>query len=228
MNQKKQYTSRANWLRAAVLGANDGILSTTSLVIGIAAAGAPRYAIVLSALAGLVAGSTSMAAGEYVSVCSQTDVEKSDLQRQEMALKVSPEEELEKLAEIYRQRGLSRELARQVALELYRHDALEAHARDELGIHEMTRPRPLQAAFASAASFVAGGIMPLSVALFAPLQGMILIQYLLAIVFLMLTGAAAARLGGCRIGPSVARISFWGTMSMMFTALVGFAFGIHA
>ena len=228
MTKKKQYTRRANWLRAAVLGANDGILSTTSLVIGFAAAGSPRYAIVLSALAGLVAGATSMAAGEFVSVCSQTDVEESDLERQRKALDTSPEQEMDKLAGIYRQRGISENLARQVAAELYRHDALGAHARDELGIHEMTRPRPIQAASASAVSFVAGALLPLLVALLAPLREMIFFQYVFAIVFLVMTGAAAAKLGGCRVGRSVLRVSFWGTASMAVTAFVGYLFGLNA
>lgn len=227
MTERKHYTKRANWLRAAVLGANDGILSTTSLVIGVAAAGSSRSAIILSALAGLVAGATSMAAGEFVSVCSQTDVEKGDLQRQEAALRDFPDRELEQLSSIYEKRGLSRELAREVAEQLTRHDALEAHARDELGIHQLTRPRPMQAAAASAASFVTGAILPLAVAIFAPLGQMMILQYCFAIVFLVITGASAAKLGGCRMGKSVLRVSFWGTVSMLFTALVGFAFGLE-
>lgn len=226
MTERKHYTKRVNWLRAAVLGANDGILSTTSLVIGFAAAGSSRETIILSALAGLVAGATAMAAGEYVSVCSQTDVEDGDLQRQRDALERYPERELDELTDIYIGRGLSKELARRVAMELTRHNALEAHARDELGIHHMTQPKPLQAAMASASSFVCGAFLPMLVALFAPVPQMVFMQYLFAIVFLILTGAGAAKLGGCRLWRSIWRVTFWGTISMCFAALVGYIFGV--
>lgn len=210
-----------------MLGANDGILSTTSLVIGVAAAGSSRQAIVIAAVAGLVAGATSMAAGEYVSVCSQTDVEKSDIERQKKALSEHPQEQLLALADIYRQRGLPDELALQVAQTLSAHDALDAHARDSLGIHEFTRPKPLQASLASAASFITGALLPLLVAALAPLPIMIPVQYAFAIVFLALSGACAARLGGCIIWKSVVRVCFWGTLSMAFTALVGSLFGVR-
>lgn len=226
VRMKKKYTHRTNWLRAAVLGANDGIISTTSLVIGVAAANASRSSIILAALAGLVSGACSMAAGEYVSVSSQTDVEKSDLDRQKEALQSHPEEELLELASIYEQRGLDRELATEVAIQLTRNNALEAHARDELGIHEMTRPNPLQAAFASALSFIAGGILPFMVAICAPLSHMIYCQYIFAIIFLALSGAIAAKMGGCPVRKSVIRICFWGTAAMLFTAFVGYLFGI--
>lgn len=226
MTERKHYTKRANWLRAAVLGANDGILSTTSLVIGIAAAGSPRETIVLSAVAGLVAGATAMAAGEYVSVCSQSDVRKGDLKRQKEALDNYPERELDELTAIYIDRGLSQDLARTVAIELTKHDALEAHARDELGIHHMTQASPWQAALASASSFITGALLPLLVALSAPIFRMVLMQYLFAILFLILTGAGAAKLGGCRTGKSVWRVTFWGTASMFFAALVGYVFGV--
>lgn len=226
MTERKHYTRRANWLRAAVLGANDGILSTTSLAIGVAAAGSSRETIILSALAGLVAGASAMAAGEFVSVCSQTDVENGDLERQAEALEKFPERELDELTAIYEERGLSAELARRVAEELSEHDALEAHARDELGIHHMTRPRPIQAAGASAVSFVTGALLPLLVALFAPLSLMILLQYIFAILFLIFTGAGAAKLGGCAVGQSILRVTFWGTVSMGITALVGYIFGV--
>lgn len=222
----KQYIKRANWLRAAVLGANDGILSTTSLVIGVAAAGSSREAIIIAAVAGLVAGATSMAAGEYVSVCSQTDVEKSDMERQKKALEEHPEEQLQKLADIYRRRGLPEALSYRVAEALSNHDALDAHARDSLGIHESTRPNPLQASLASAASFITGALLPLLVGAFAPLHIMIPIQYAFATVFLALTGACAAWLGGCIVWKSVVRVCFWGTLSMVFTALVGSLFGV--
>lgn len=223
---KKLYTNRSNWIRAAVLGANDGILSTTSLVIGVAAAESARSLIVLSALAGLVAGACSMAAGEYVSVSSQTDVEEGDLERQKIALENEPEKELNELATIYEERGLDKDLAMEVALQLSEKDALQAHARDELGIHEMTRPNSFQAAFASAASFIFGGILPFLVAILAPIERMIICQYVSSIIFLALSGALAAKLGGCDPRKSVIRICFWGTVAMIFTALVGYCFGV--
>lgn len=225
---EKRYIERANWIRAAVLGANDGILSTASLAIGVAAAGSSRFAIVLASVAGLIAGASSMAAGEYVSVCSQIDVEKSDIERQKRALEENPEEKLGELAEIYRKRGLPTALARKVALVLTANNALEAHARDTLGIHELTRPKPLQAALASAASFTAGALLPLLLAGFAPLGLMIPLQYACSIFFLALCGACAARLGGCPVGKTILRIVFWGTLSMLFTAAVGHCFEISA
>lgn len=216
-----------NWLRAAVLGANDGIISTASLVIGVAAAHAPRSSVVLAALAGLAAGAFSMAAGEYVSVSSQTDIEKSDLERQKIALDNNPQHELNQLVAIYESRGLDKELARKVATQLSEKDALTAHARDEFGIHEMTRPNPLQAAFASAASFIAGGFLPLMVAVCAPMYHLIVCQYIFSIAFLALSGTLAAVIGGCPILKSVIRICFWGTIAMVITALVGYLFGIR-
>lgn len=223
---KKCYTERTNWLRAAVLGANDGIISTASIVIGVAAANVSRSSIVLAALAGLVAGACSMAAGEYVSVSSQTDVEHADLEREKIALQNNPEEELQGLADIYEERGLDKDLAMKVATQLSEKNALEAHARDEFGIHEKTKPNPLQAAVASAASFVAGGILPFLVAMCAPLGHMIICQYVFAIIFLALSGAVAAGIGGCPVLKSVIRICFWGTVAMVITALVGYLFGI--
>ena len=222
----KHYITRTNWLRASVLGANDGILSTTSLVIGVAAANVQREAIVLTALAGLVAGACSMAAGEYVSVSSQTDVETTDLKRERKELETDPQGELEELTGIYVQRGLTRELALQVAIQLTEKNALEAHAKEELGINDTTKPRPLQAAFASAASFLSGGLFPFLVTLFAPMSAMILFQYGFAIVFLALSGAVTAQLGGCSMGKSVLRICFWGTVAMVVSAAVGYGFGV--
>lgn len=224
---RKHYTSRSNWIRAAVLGANDGILSTSSLVIGVAAAASDRSAIVLAALASVVAGACSMAAGEYVSVSSQTDVESAELDRQKEALLVRPQEEQEELTVIYQERGLDRQLAEEVAFQLSQNDALGAHARDELGIHEMTRPNPYQAAFASASSFIFGGLLPLMVALCAPVHHMIFCQYIFSILFLATSGALAAWLGKCKIIRSVLRICFWGTVAMVITALVGYVFGIQ-
>ncbi len=224
---ERHFTNRSNWLRAAVLGANDGILSTTSLVIGVAAADTSRHAIVLAALAGLVAGACSMAAGEFVSVSSQTDIENSDLKREKKELETMPEAETQELADIYMKRGLDHDLAESVARELMKHNALEAHARDELGINDMTKPHPLQAAMASAASFISGGILPFMVAIFAPLKGMVFFQYGFAILFLAISGAVAAHIGGSNLKKSVFRICFWGTLAMIITALVGHIFGAH-
>lgn len=227
MESEIHYINRSGWLRAAVLGANDGILSTTSLTIGVAAASVTREPILLAAVAGLVAGALSMAAGEYVSVSSQSDVESADLEREKMALRDMPQEELEELAEIYIRRGLNEDLARQVASELMAHDALEAHARDELGINEITQANPLTAAFASAVSFITGGFLPLLVAIFAPLKDMIFYQYGFSIVFLAFSGILAAKAGGSNILKAVLRICIWGTFAMAASALVGYIFGVQ-
>ncbi len=226
MELEKHYINRSGWLRAAVLGTNDGILSTTSLAIGVAAASTTRNPVVLAALAGLVAGALSMAAGEYVSVSSQSDVEAADLEREQKELEAMPEIELKELAKIYERRGLTKELAMEVATRLTHHDALGTHAREELGINEITQPRPFQAAFASACSFIAGGLLPLLVSLFAPLKQMIYFQYGFAIIFLAFSGAVAAKTGGSAIGKSIARICFWGTFAMCMSALVGYLFGV--
>jgi len=226
MDNEQHYVVRSGWLRAAVLGANDGILSTTSLAIGIAAASDTRQPVVLAALAGLVAGAMSMAAGEYVSVSSQSDIENADLKREKNELATVPESELEELSEIYVKRGLDKQLALQVATQLTKHNALESHARDELGINEMTQPKPLQAALASGASFISGGILPFMVAIFAPIKSMVIWQYSFAIVFLAFSGAVAARVGGSAIMKGIFRICFWGTVAMGITALVGYLFGV--
>lgn len=220
------FVQRSNWLRAAVLGANDGILSTASLAIGIAAASDARDPVVLATLAGLVAGALSMAAGEYISVSSQTDVEKADITREKQELAEMPEMELQRLAEIYEQRGLKKETALLVAKELTGHDALGAHIRDELGINEITKAKPIQAAFASGAAFTVGGILPLMVTLFFPLTYMEYFLYGFAIVFLILLGTLAAKTGGSNISKAIIRITFWGTVAMVLTALVGYVFGI--
>jgi len=225
---EQHYTNRSGWLRAAVLGANDGILSTTSLVIGVAAAASSRSAIILSALSGLVAGALSMAAGEYVSVSSQSDIEQSDLAREKRELAEMPEAEVNELMEIYVRRGLKEDLAEQVARQLMEHNALEAHARDELGINDITQAKPMQAAMASFGSFVVGGMLPFLVSIFSPVQYMVLFQYAFAIVFLMLLGALAAETGGFSLWKSVLRICFWGTAAMGITALIGYVFGNHA
>ena len=226
MELEKHYTNRSGWLRAAVLGANDGILSTTSLVIGVAAACDTRSPIVLAALAGLVAGALSMSAGEYVSVSSQSDIEVADLNREQIELTTTPNVELKELANIYKARGLESDLAMQVAIQLTKHNGLEAHARDELGINEMTTPKPLQAALASGASFISGGLLPMLVSLFAPIKYMVIYQYSFAIVFLALSGVIAAEAGGSNMVKSIIRICFWGTIAMGITASVGYLFGV--
>lgn len=220
------YINRSNWLRAAVLGANDGIISTASLAIGVAAASDLREPVVLATLAGLVAGALSMAAGEYVSVSSQTDIEKADIQREKEELKEMPELEMQRLAEIYESRGLKKETALQVARELTEHDALGAHVRDELGINDISQANPIQAAIASGAAFTAGGIMPLLVTLFLPVKGMEYFLYGFAIFFLIILGAMAAKTGGSGVGKAIVRTTFWGTVAMGLTALVGYLFGV--
>ncbi|MGG8495219.1 VIT1/CCC1 transporter family protein [Tenacibaculum sp. TC6] len=221
------YINRSNWLRAAVLGANDGILSTASIAIGVAAASSTREPIILAALAGLIAGALSMAAGEYISVSSQADLEKADLEREKEALKTTPKMELLELAEIYENRGLDKETALLVAKQLTAHDALEAHARDELGINSATQANPLQASLASGAAFIMGGVLPFLVALFLPLPQMIYYQYGFAIAFLILLGAIAAKAGGSNVLKAVVRITFWGTVAMGLTALVGYLFEVN-
>ncbi len=223
----KHYITRSNWLRAAVLGANDGILSTASIAIGVAAASDVREPIVLATLAGLVAGALSMAAGEYVSVSSQTDIEKADIEREKKELEEIPEIELRELAKIYEQRGLKKETALEVAQQLTAHNALEAHVRDELGINEMNEANPLQAAFASGAAFTFGGALPFLIAVFLPVSEMVYYQYGSAILFLALLGALAAKTGGSSIKDAVIRITFWGTIAMGLTALVGYFFGVN-
>src|ERR1035437_8781106 len=228
MTVEKHYTNRSGWLRAAVLGANDGILSTTSLVIGVAAASDTRSPIILAALAGLVAGALSMAAGEYVSVSSQSDIETADLKREQVELDTTPEKELKELAKLYKKRGLDNDLAMQVAVQLTKNNVLEAHARDELGINEISQPKPLQAALASGGSFISGGLLPLLVSLFAPINHMIIYQYSFSMVFLALSAVIAAKAGGSVITKGIIRICFWGTIAMGITAIVGYLFGVKA
>lgn len=220
------YIHKSNWLRAAVLGANDGILSVSSIAIGVATASATREPILLATLAGLVAGACAMAAGEYVSVSSQTDIEKSDIEREKQELAEFPEEELNILAQIYEQRGLKKETAMQVAKELTEHDALGAHVRDELGINEISQANPLQAALASGASFTVGGVLPLLVALFAPVHHMEYWLYGFTLIFLGVLGAISARTGGSSIPKAIMRITIWGTIAMILSALVGYIFGV--
>lgn len=220
------YIHRSNWLRAAVLGANDGILSTASIAVGVAAASSTRDPVVLATLAGMVAGALSMAAGEYVSVSSQTDIEQADIERERQELKDMPELELHRLAQIYEERGLKKETALKVARELTEKDALGAHVRDELGINEISQANPIQAALASGAAFTFGGLLPFLVTLFMPLDNMEYYLYGLAIFFLALLGALAAKTGGSSILKAIVRITFWGTIAMGLTALVGYWFGV--
>lgn len=221
------YINRSNWLRAAVLGANDGIISISSLAIGVAAASSERSPILLAAVAGLVAGALSMAAGEYVSVSSQTDIEKSDIEREKLELQNMPEAELAILAQIYEKRGLKKETALQVAKELTEADALGTHIRDELGINEISQANPIQAAFASGAAFTVGGLLPLLVTIFAPVSFMVYFLYGVTIISLIVLGIVSAKTGGSSIGKAVLRISIWGTVAMGLSALVGYIFGVN-
>ncbi|MFW2478299.1 MAG: VIT1/CCC1 transporter family protein [Sediminibacterium sp.] len=220
------YIHRSNWLRAAVLGANDGIISVSSLAIGVATASTTRDSILLASIAGLVAGALSMAAGEYVSVSSQTDIEKADIAREKEELEEMPEEELHILAQIYEKRGLKKETAMQVAIELTEFDALGTHVRDELGINEVSQAKPIQAAFASGAAFTAGGLLPVLVTVFAPVQQMEYFLYCFTILSLIILGAVAAKTGGSGIGKAILRIVIWGTIAMVISALVGYLFGV--
>lgn len=221
------FIQRSNWLRAAVLGANDGILSTASIAIGVAAASNFREPILLATLAGLVAGALSMAAGEYVSVSSQTDVENADIEREKQELAEMPEIELKRLAEIYVKRGLKKETALIVAKEFTEHDALAAHIRDELGINEISQAKPIQAALASGLAFTIGGILPFAVTVFFPLKNMEYYLYAFAIIFLVILGTIAAKTGGSSISRAIIRITFWGTIAMGLTALTGYLFGVN-
>jgi vacuolar iron transporter family protein len=221
------YADRIGWLRAAVLGANDGILSTSSLVVGVAAASAVRSNVLIAGVAGLMAGAMAMAAGEYVSVSSQADTEKADLAREKMELETDYESERHELAGIYQKRGLDPVLAMKVADQLMDHDALMAHARDELGLNEIHTARPLQAAFASALTFAGGAALPLLVVLFAPTNLMIPLVAVCALFFLALMGFMGAYLGGANVWVGALRVTFWGLLAMLTTALVGKLFGTN-
>ncbi|SEF50347.1 Predicted Fe2+/Mn2+ transporter, VIT1/CCC1 family [Halpernia humi] len=221
------FINRSNWIRAAVLGANDGILSVASIAVGVAAAGSSREILVLASLAGLVAGVFAMAAGEFVSVSSQADIENADLKREAKELEEMPELEMRELAKIYQKRGLTEDLSLQVAQQLHDHDALGAHARDELGINEIMKAQPFQAAFASGAAFTAGGILPLLVSIFIPLNHMMYYQYGFALLFLAVLGYLSARGGGSHILNAVLRIVIWGTLAMLASAFAGYIFGVN-
>jgi VIT1/CCC1 family predicted Fe2+/Mn2+ transporter len=227
-HRERHRTERTGWLRAAVLGANDGILSTASLVLGVAAAHATHSNVLVAGVAGLVAGAMSMAAGEYVSVHSQADTEQSDLALERAELKADDQGEHKELMAIYVARGLDSSLAKEVAKQLMAHDALGAHARDELGISETFRARPIQAALASAASFAVGAAMPLLVTAIAPAAGLIPLVSGTSLVFLALLGGLAARVGGAGVTMGAIRVTFWGTLAMALTAGVGSLFGAVA
>jgi len=225
IHRTRHRSQGTGWLRAAVLGANDGILSTSSLIVGVAASGAGHGAVLTAGIAGLVSGALSMAAGEYVSVSSQRDAERADLKRERHELATDAEGELTELTGIYVQRGLDRTLARQVAEQLTAKDALAAHARDELGISAINAARPVQAALASAASFAAGALLPLIVAWIVPEDRVEAVVTPASLVFLALLGAIAARTGGASMWKGALRITFWGALAMAITAGVGALFG---
>jgi VIT1/CCC1 family predicted Fe2+/Mn2+ transporter len=214
-------------LRAAVLGANDGIISISSLAIGVASAGTAREPVLLATIAGLVAGALSMAAGEYVSVSSQSDLEKSDIERERKELEEMPENELKILGQIYERRGLKKETALRVAKELTDFDALGAHTRDELGINDVSKANPLQAAFASAGAFIGGGILPLIVTIFAPVKNMEYFLYGVTIISLIILGAVSGRSGGTGIVKPIIRIVIWGIIAMALSTLVGYLFSVN-
>lgn len=225
LHSERHNIGRIGWLRAAVLGANDGIVSTSSLIVGVAAAAAGKPEVLLAGFAGLAAGALSMAAGEYVSVSSQADTEQADLARERRELADQPDFELDELARIYVDRGLEPDLARQTARQLMAKDALAAHARDELAISELTTARPLQAAMASAATFTVGAALPLAVAWLAPLASLPVAVSAASLVFLALLGALGARTGGAPVAKGVLRVVFWGALAMAVTAGVGKLFG---
>jgi len=226
LHKEGHFVSRIGWIRAAVLGANDGIVSTASLIVGVAASGATRANIIVAGVAALVGGAMSMAAGEYVSVSSQSDAEKADLTRERAELKNDPRFELQELTNIYVGRGLDPDLAGQVAKQLTAKDALGAHAHDELGISATTTARPVQAAMASAASFAVGAILPMLVVLLAPFAMLIPIIFAASLLFLAALGAVGARTGGASILKPVVRVVFWGAVALAVTAGIGALFGI--
>jgi vacuolar iron transporter family protein len=225
MHPETHLVARIGWLRAAVLGANDGIVSTASLIVGVAAAAATRNEVLIAGVAGLVAGAMSMAAGEYVSVSSQSDTEQADLARERKELSENVEYEHEELAEIYVKRGVEQGLARQVAQQLMAKDALSAHARDELGVSEITTARPVQAALTSAATFAVGAAMPLLMVVASPANVLVPIVSAASLAFLALLGAIGARAGGANVLRATARVTFWGALAMALTAGAGALFG---
>jgi VIT1/CCC1 family predicted Fe2+/Mn2+ transporter len=227
-HEESHRSHRTGWLRASVLGANDGIVSTASLIIGVAAAGATHSSILLAGVAGLVAGAMSMAAGEYVSVSSQADTERADLEIEKRSLEDNFEAEQLELAKIYERRGLQKELATEVAVQLMEHDALAAHARDDIGISTIATARPIQAALSSAAAFTVGAALPLSVAWVMPVSRLTITVAGASLIFLALLGTIAARAGGASTIVGAVRVTFWGALAMVATAVVGRLFGVVA
>jgi VIT1/CCC1 family predicted Fe2+/Mn2+ transporter len=225
MHQERHASSRIGWLRAAVLGANDGIVSTASLIVGVAASDASRSSVLIAGVAALFAGAMSMAAGEYVSVSSQADTEKADLARERRELDQQPDAEREELVRIYQARGVKRDTAILVADQMMAHDALAAHARDELGLSEVTAARPLQAAMTSALTFTAGAAAPLAVVPLAPVPMLVPVVAIVSLACLAILGALGARAGGAPFGPSILRVGFWGALAMAVTAGIGTLFG---
>ena len=221
LHAENHLVSRIGWLRAAVLGANDGIVSTASLIVGVASASVGTSEVLVAGVAGLVAGAMSMAAGEYVSVSSQSDTEHADLERERVELETQPELEREELAQIYVNRGLTEELAKQVAVQLMEKDAIGAHARDELGISEITTARPIQAAITSAATFAVGASMPLAMVLVAPTASLVWVVSAASLLFLALLGAVGAKAGGANVAKATLRVTFWGAFAMALTAGIG-------
>lgn len=224
-HNESHLVSRIGWLRAAVLGANDGIVSTSSLILGVAASAASQSEVLVAGVAGLVAGAMSMAAGEYVSVSSQADTEHADLARETTELATQPELELHELAGIYEKRGLEPDLAMEVARKLTAHDALAAHAREELGISEGTMARPIEAALTSAGTFAVGAALPLALVVLAPQQYLIVAVSIASILFLALLGYVGAKAGGANIMRGTLRVTFWGAFAMALTAGIGWLFG---
>jgi vacuolar iron transporter family protein len=221
LHTENHNVTRIGWLRAAVLGANDGIVSTASLIVGVAAAASSQHEVIVAGTAGLMAGAMSMAAGEYVSVSSQSDTEHADLARERAELEEQPESEIAELTEIYIKRGLEPGTAKEVVRQLMAKDPLAAHARDELGISDITTARPIQAAFTSAATFSVGAALPLVVAIVSPLANMIPMVSIAALVFLALLGAVGAKAGGANVGRATLRVAFWGALAMAITAGIG-------
>jgi VIT1/CCC1 family predicted Fe2+/Mn2+ transporter len=225
LHPEKHLVTRVGWLRAAILGANDGIVSTSSLLVGVAAAAMTQSEVLLTGVAGLVAGAMSMAAGEYVSVSSQSDTEQADLVRERFELQTAPDFELDELARIYIGRGLDPSLAIQVAEQLMARDALATHAREELGLSEMTAARPVQAALTSAATFAVGAALPLAVATVSPPNYLVIIVSIATLLFLSALGAIGAKVGGADLARGAARVAFWGALAMAATAAIGKLFG---
>lgn len=221
LHRENHLVSRIGWLRAAVLGANDGIVSTASLIVGVAASAAGSSEILIAGVAGLVAGAMSMAAGEYVSVSSQADTEQADLTREQLELESQPDAEREELAQLYAKRGVDIDLARRVAAQLMQKDALEAHARDELGISEITTARPIVAALTSALTFAVGAMMPLAMVWVAPPNQLVMLVSAASLLFLALLGAIGAKAGGANVLRATIRVTFWGACAMALTASIG-------